>query len=336
MSPIARPPSVVLLLMAYHGGHLSAPAQSVVSGPISGAVFDAPSRSARAVVGMLGSASLGLPLSGHLDFASISPAGHAIGFRDDQCLVVSGLRSGELKEIALPGCTDEVAEAVAWSPDGSVAILRKGNWFQPISGLPKSPRAGIRSVLDAPVLSAIATGRDGSKKLIGVGGVRPGIYQVGDAGDLTLLFQIPLPKLLTSNAAGDAIYAWDELSQSVYVWRPNFGEPEIHPLSPFKDPVALQWALDDAGNQVLYVAGKKDRMLAVYDASRFELLSRVELTFEPTTVEPLGGGAYLLAPRPADGEPFWAFTNHGELKVHFVPAPPIAVGQFRTTEASSQ
>ena len=111
----------------------------------------------------------------------------------------------------------------------------------------------------------------------------------------------------------------------VYVWRPNFGGPEIHPLSPFKDPVALQWALDDAGNQVLYVAGKKDRMLAVYDASRFELLSRVELTFEPTTVEPLGGGAYLLAPRPADGEPFWAFTNHGELKVHFVPAPPIAV-----------
>ncbi len=48
-------------------------AQSALIGPVEGFVFDPPTRTIRAVNGVLGSATLGRALSRDLDFASIAP-----------------------------------------------------------------------------------------------------------------------------------------------------------------------------------------------------------------------------------------------------------------------
>ena len=95
----------VLLFLAALSSIPSVLAQpSGVSGPVEGFTFDAPTSSIRAVIGSLGSASLGPAALSRLIFASVAPhQNYGIAFRRGQFLFVSQLGSDQVSTAGLPG-----------------------------------------------------------------------------------------------------------------------------------------------------------------------------------------------------------------------------------------
>ena len=75
-------------------------------GPHEGFVFDGPTRSIRAVNGMLGAASMGPVLLPELEYASLAPnADYGVAFRPGECLWVSNLESGQASTAAISRCS---------------------------------------------------------------------------------------------------------------------------------------------------------------------------------------------------------------------------------------
>src|SRR5439155_21041528 len=84
---------VLLSAISLCGGSLLAQLAEM-NGPIEGFIFDAPTGSFRAVIGMPGSASLGPPILDGFSRGSVAPRkDYGLAFKDGKCALVSGLGS---------------------------------------------------------------------------------------------------------------------------------------------------------------------------------------------------------------------------------------------------
>ena len=302
-------------------------AQTPVSGPTEGFVFDLPTNSLRAIVGFLGSASLGPAILPKLDYASVAPQkNYAIAFQDGRCLVVSGLDSEHVTTTTLPGAFS-VPESVAWSGDGSVAVLysRTGNWVRTISDLPISPNAA--SFLDLSsqggVLSTVVADLHGEHVVIGITGDNAGVFQIASDQSLLPLVSVSKPTSLDFTDDGRKLYIIDGDSVQLSEFNLTDSTSQTWRLNELEDPIAVRLARDAAQRQVIYVAGRRDQALLVYDSSTHEVVGRVSLTFQPSGIEILGRDSYLLRPRASFDDPLWSFRNSAQPMVYFVPATPL-------------
>lgn len=92
-----------------------------IAGPLSGVLFDAPAKSLRRVVGVMGNAYVGAAVATELDWAQAGPQAR-LGFavREGQLFAVSGLLTEpHWQALSLP----IESRPLAWSPDGSEALL---------------------------------------------------------------------------------------------------------------------------------------------------------------------------------------------------------------------
>jgi sugar lactone lactonase YvrE len=328
--------SLVFLSVLLSSGLL--PAQWMpLRGPVEAFTFDAPTTSIRAVVGTLGSASLGPALLSGLDYASVAPGrDYAIGFHGGQGLLVSGLGSEEMSIIDLPASLP-VPEGIVWSGDGSLAILysRTGNWIRTLNDLPGSASPGpYISALSLPgSLSAVATDFPGKRIAIGVAGENAGVYEITGSEALLPLLSVPRPTALAFSGDGGTLYILDSATMQMFGLTLAGLAFQSWRLEGLQDPSAVSCAQDEAGRQVVYVAAHGDRVLRVYDASTHDVVASALLTFQPAAIEPLGPGSFLLRPRVDNGDPLWSFTNASEPMVYFIPATPlIEVGEDRSSE----
>lgn len=306
-------------------------AQTPVSGPTEGFIFDLPTNSLRAIVGLLGSASLGPAILAKLDYASVAPQkNYAIAFQDGRCLVVSGLDSEHVTTTTLPGAFS-VPEGVAWSGDGSVAVLysRTGNWVRTISDLPISPNAA--SFLDLSsqggALSTVVADLHGEHVVIGITGDNAGVFQIASDQSFLPLVSVSKPISLAFTDDGRKLYIIDGDSMQLSELNLADSTSQAWRINELEDPIAVRLARDPEQRQVIYVAGRRDRSLLVYDSSTHEVVGRVSLTFQPSGIEILGRDSYLLRPRASYDDPLWSFRNSAQPMVYFVPATPLIVGE---------
>ena len=306
-------------------------AQTPVSGPTEGFIFDLPTNSLRAIVGFLGSASLGPAILPKLDYASVAPRkNYAIAFQDGRCLVVSGLDSEHVTTTALPGAFS-VPESVAWSGDGSVAVLysRTGNWVRTISDLPSSPNAA--SFLDLSsqggTLSTVVADLHGEHVVFGITGDNAGVFQIASDQSLLPLVSVSKPISLAFTDDGRKLYIINGDSVQLSEFNLTDFTSRTWRLNELEDPIAVRLARDAAQRQVIYVAGRRDQALLVYDSSTHEVVGRVSLTFQPSGIEILGRDSYLLRPRASFDDPLWSFRNSAQPMVYFVPATPLIAGE---------
>jgi len=306
-------------------------AQTPVTGPTEGFIFDLPTNSLRAIVGILGSASLGPAILAKLEYATVAPQkNYAIAFQDGRCLIVSGLDSEQVTTTTLSG-EFSVPEGVAWSGDGSVAVLysRTGNWIRTISGLPASPNAA--SLLDLSslggALSTVAADLHGEHVVIGITGDNAGVFQI--ASDQSFLPLVPVSKPISLAFADDGrkLYIVDGDSMQLTEFNLADSTSQAWRINELEDPIAVRPARDAAQRQVIYVAGRGDRSLVVYDSSTHEAIGRVSLAFQPSGIEILGRDSYLLRPRVSYDDPLWSFRNSAQPMVYFVPATPLIAGE---------
>jgi len=297
------------------------------SGPVEGFTFDPPTMSLRPVVGSLGSASLGQPILGRLAYGSVAPQqNYALTFRDGRCAVVLGLGAAQTSTVSVPG-SFVLPEGVAWSGDGSTAILysRTGNWIQIFSGLPAAVNPGA-SLSIAPLggtLAAVITDSHGAQIAIGVVGEIAGIYQIANGANFVPLLSVSKPIALAFSEDGGTLYAVDGATDQVFAQSMADLTYQSWPLNGLSDPVAIRPTHDTANRAVIYVAGRSDQLLMAYDPSTHQVLASAQLSFQPSVIQPLGINSFLLGSRSTSDDILWSFRNTPQPIVYFVPAPPV-------------
>jgi hypothetical protein len=298
---------------------------------VEGFTFDAPTRSIRAVIGSLGSASLGPAAMNELDFASIAPRqDYGIAFRRGQSLLVSllasTLGSGQVSTAALPA-PFSVPDGVVWSDDGSVAVLysRASSWIQTFTGFPSAVKPGPVTSISSlgGSLSALATDLHGQRVAAGVIGDQAGVYAITNGQGFVPLLRMPNPVALTFSGDGGTLYALDGTANQVSEINLASYATQTWPVGT-EDAVAIQAARNGSNQEVLYVAGRGDRLLLAFDRSTHQQVASIPLSFAPTAIEPLGNNSFSLRSRTAASDPLWSFANGSQPTVYFVPATPLA------------
>jgi hypothetical protein len=308
--------------------------QMLMSGPVEGYVFDEPSRSFRAVLGFPGSASLGPALSVGFDYGSVAPLkNYAIAFQKNHIKFVSGLGTGHISISSIPAVFVK-AESVAWSGDGSAAVIysRSGNWVQLLTGFPAtasgcSPYSCVPAVVESvdvaamhASLATVVLDVHGKNVALGASGERAGVYLNTDRHGFALVAQASLPTALSFSDDGTMLYALDEPSSELSAVRLSNFSFQTHSLTGLVDPFALKFGRDAAGRAVLYIASRKNRIFRTYDPANNHLVSDIALSFVPTGIDELGTRSFLLSPR-TKASPLWLFSSAPHRGVYFVPAP---------------
>jgi hypothetical protein len=312
-------------------GSLSA--QYPIAGPVEGVVFDKPARSFRAVLGALGSASLGSVVAGTYDFGSVAPLHqHGLGWSDGRLNLVSGLTSDHPSAVKIEaGEAIPEPERAAWSTDGSVAVLysRTGNWILPVTGLPGSPSLGALIDVSATgkLLTAVAIDGKGDNVVVATTGESPGMYKLRDGLQLIQLAALGNPVALSFSPDGQLLYAIDAAEMRVAELRIHGSGLEFWPIASIQEPVGIRVAKGGSGQAFIHIIGASDRRLVTYDVRERQAISQLELSFVPTSIDQLGRDSFLLRAREHEGDPLWSFTTSSTPLVRFIPATPLAVGE---------
>jgi hypothetical protein len=306
--------------------------QAPLSGPVEGFTFDLPTRSLRPVIGSLGSASLGQPLL-NAAFGSVAPhQNYALTFQRDRCTLIEGLGSEQRSSVQIPG-SFAFPEAVSWSGDGTTAILysRTGNWLQVISGLPSAANPGpsLSLSLLGGQLSSVTTDLRGQHVVIGMVGAPGGVFQVKDGGTFVPLLSAVEPVAMALADDGTTLYAIDSTTSQMFEQNLTNLSSQSWPLDGLADPAALVSTKDAAHREVIYVAGRGDRLLKVFDSSTHAVLASIQLNFQPDVIQPLGSGSFLLGSRSIADDILWSFTNAPQPTVFFIPAAPLRLRENR-------
>jgi hypothetical protein len=307
-------------------------AQPGMVGPVEAFAFDAPTRSLRAVSGLLGSSTFGPILIGELDNAFVAPQmSYAIAIRDGQAWFASGLGSGNIGMSKLPVAVRP--DGVAWSRDGSVAVLYSlsGSSIQLVSGLPGA--ANVAAPVDLTPLGGsllkVAADTTGQNVAIGIGGNGGSIYLMDRNSNFVPVAGVANPVAVLFSDDGKTLYALDGNSkQLLEVSTADFTSQDLD-LSDLMDPIAVAGTSDSTGRRVIYVAGGQDSVLRSYDATTNQIITTVPLAFQPTSLQVFGGTSFILAPRTSATAPLWAFRNAAVPAAYFVPAAPAVPLQVR-------
>ena len=298
---------------------------AAVNGPIEGFLFDAPTGTLRAVMGVPGSATLGPAMQDRVDFGSIAPRqSYAITFQGGTCQIVSGLNSSAPSTTIVTGVAGR-PDGAAWSADGTLAILysRSGNWIQTLTGLPSAPTSGpyldIASSLRG-TLSAVASDPQGKKIAIAVSGAAGGVYLTSDNQSFVPVLRSPKVIALSFSADGTSLYALDNAVPELAVVDLNTFNFQSLPLDGLSDPVGIRPDQDNQGRQVVYVASGSDRLLRIIDVARQQVLTDVALNVAPTGMDVLGAHSFVIASRSERSQPLWLFTSSPLPAAYFVPA----------------
>ena len=301
--------------------------QAPIRGPVEAYTFDAPTMSFRAVVGSLGSSSLGPALVEGIEYGTVAPRrDYAIAVRNGTVILVTGLGSGQVAAAQLSGAFS-TPEGVAWSEDASLAVLysRAGEWIQPVRGLPAAPETGSPLSLSSlgGSLSFVAVSGRGAHIAIGMAGETGGLFEVTAEQNIMPLLTLRKPVAATFSADGGTLYFLDGSSRQLSALNWQQRTSQTLPLDNVQDPFALGAVRDGVRGEIVYVASRSDRRLASYEASTGAAGATVELDFEPTGIEPLGRQSFSLAARAANSDPLWSFVTLPQPAIYFVPATPL-------------
>lgn len=302
----------------------AAQAQGPLSGPVEAYAFDAPTSSFRALVGYIGSSSLGPALLDRVDYGSVAPRrNYALALREEKFALVSGLGTDGLRTSELSGVFGK-PEGTAWSDDGSVAILfsKKESWIQFVKGLPATPEVGSPIALSSlgGNLTFVSINARGDRAAIGIDGEAAGIFEINGQNIVPLT---TIAKSLAGAFSTDSafLYVLDANRRVTALnWQDRTGQTWA--LENVQDPSALR-VIRDRGADTLFVTGRGDRRLLSYEAASGVPGAAMDLDFEPTSMEPLGRTSYSLAARRGKTDPLWSFVSSPQPAIYFVPATPL-------------
>ncbi|MCP5118363.1 MAG: hypothetical protein GY953_46720 [bacterium] len=308
-----------------------------VRGPVTGTVYDDYEKALRPMVGMLGAAYLGAPLTGALDGGLASPDGRlAVAAEGGSFYLLRGLDTGQLRSAALPRGSG-VPERMSWSGDSSTVAVQTGGRILLYSGVSEPPRGRTAArrprssqdralsvaqldLSDLGTITALAVDDSGSV-LVGAAG---GLFRLAADGDRTLLAAAESVSGIA--LAEDRLYVTDRSRNEVLEinnWRDSADVALFANQSQgVDDPVGVALSRD---GRSLWVAGGGSRSVTQFDLVSRRMLRSLALGFEPTRLSPLGDGTVmLLNERDSESQALQALEDGPDARVYFVPAASAA------------
>ncbi len=298
------------------------------SGPVEAYVFDLPSRSVRAVIGVPGASSFGSAIVEGLDFGSVAPQqNYAIVLDGVVWQLASNLDSARPKIQVLKGITAR-PQGVAWSGDGSSAALYSldGNWIQIVSGLPNQPAVGAPTDVSTlgGSLAAVASDSAGKHIAAGITGQRSGVFLFEVASQTFVpLLALSKPVALAFSSDGSNLYAIDAATRQLSVINLASTSAQAISLEGLTDPFAVSAGPATASSQMIYIASRSDQILREYNLSSRQTIADLPLSFAPTGLQEFGHNSFLVASRARSADPLWLFADAPQPAVFFVPALPL-------------
>jgi hypothetical protein len=304
--------------------------QTFLSGPVEGFIFDLPTQSFRAVIGLPGSATFGPVLASGFDTGWVAPhKGYAIGFQEGNGFLIAGLNAGQVTTTSLIGLSGR-PDAVAWSGDGSVAVLysRTGSWMQTVNGLPDAPEVGS-SVDLSPLggsLSTIVTDSHGKTIALAFHGNNSGVFLL--SGGQSFVSAVPManPAALAFSSDDTSLYILDGNALQLTIFTLSDSSFQTFQLDGLQNPSAIAAGRDAQGRQVVYVADATDQIFRSYDPSTQQVLLDLPLDFQPTGIATFGPNSFVIARRLQTTDPLWLFASMPAPGVYFVPAASATSG----------
>lgn len=323
---IFRPlPAIFTFLITW----VAASQTASLRGPVSGLIYDVPSRSIRPVVGFPGSSYLGQPALRDVGTVFLAPDGEsALVVEDGQVVLIRGLRNGNSTRLPVSELNGQV-DHVAWaSSSGSLVAycssMRRLLRLDVRTSPPMSGPSTDLSYLEGDV-TGVVTNDDASLAVIGFRHpTQGGLYAVSEGVPPVQLSATKDPGAAVFGDSANVLYAIDRDARQILRF-PNgvYGGSELLSFSGeserLADPVGIALSPD---GQRLYVAGGVDRMIRVYDLRSRELLLEIRLDVIPQGLSPLPAtsSVFVLGPRRSGEQPTWLLDTRRVPSVSFVPA----------------
>jgi len=304
---------------------LSCFAQSVqIGGPITGLVFDAPTKSIRRVLGMPGAAHLSPAVLSDVEWATVAPNGRVvIAIRQGEARLISVADiNQDPPGVSLAGLFDQ-PQWSAWVPDSTAVVL-----YSPTARAVQVVRLTAQSaVADSPIeitgaegdITALAI--DASSKVAVLAVKGSGIYRVTSDGAVQVLPMADASAIALS-PSGDTLWVADRSNGQVLEISSPSSSPEIRVLlsdaGRFADVSAL--GLSSDGSR-LYLASRSAQLLYWLDRSTELPSDGIALDVPATQFSPLGRASLLLlGSRDKAGDPFYLLDEQSGPGLFFVPA----------------
>ena len=337
---MSRTARVIVPAMAFAASLL---AQSTVSGPSLGFVFDSDAKGIRPILGIPGAATLGKPLdlgTGILKAAVSAQQDYVLAFPTSVSLLLIRSDHGIISTDANVEIS-AVPDLIAISPTGSAAALfyRQSALIQVLTGLPKAITLGRRiDISGLPnSLDTLAITDDGQSVLAGFpentapgsqtgevfvipadGSAQRSVLTLGHASSLTVIkngSNDNTRDLLVADDAKNALYRIADVAGQAAVAQ-VFG-PDANIAGPF----AVQPSLDNAK----YVVAAQSGAIVILDVNGGDPV-KLKCSCTPTGLHRLiGPGAFQLT-ETADGIIWmldWDPTNVADPRFLFIPPAPV-------------
>ena len=303
-----------------------------LTGPTAGFIFQRSSQTIRPILGVPGSAHVGVSTVEGFENASISPLGtSALATRRGVLYLVRGLQTGQLEEQPVVNSIPAV-NRFAWSPDGESAALYSADSRQAqIIRTPQSPAvcdgavivSGLHAIClvnagDPIDLTAVegavsALVFDGKKLLIGAAGV----YLADPSGLRRLIAEIEPGAMILD---GGDIYIADQKRNQIWLMHDYAGAATPMLFADERSGVSAPIGIRISANgRHLLIANAGSRSIDALDIATRGLVKHIELEFAPGRMESTGSGRFSLLNFGEEGEPLYLLDGGDDLAVYFVP-----------------
>lgn len=301
-------------------------AQSPLSGPIAGFVFDAGNQSIRAVVGLPPSAYLGAPVLTKTPLASVAPNGkYAIALVGTRPNLIADLTAAPVAPAELIGSMDS-PDRIVWAADSASAVL-----FSSTASSLQFLRGGDAMLSPDPAIDLSTAGTGfvllaadpaHGRAAIALNGPSTGaVYLVEDSGAITPLGSFTDAVAGGALTAGGTLYIAGQSSHQVWMLQnpKSGGSPQavLGQADGVNQPAALAV---DAGGSLLYLADKADRTIRVYDMASWTRIDELTLDSVPSTLEAFGASLFLVNARRDASDPVLLLKTGPGRTVMFIPA----------------
>jgi len=300
-----------------------------VRGPVSGILYDTPSRSIRPVVGFPGASYLGQATLSDLDAAAVSPDGDsALVVTKGETQVIRGLRSPAPIRISVPELADPI-DRFAWAANSSALVVYSAatRRLYRLDVRPTPPVTGPPVNLSdlTGTVTGLATNQDGSQTVIGIcDTAQGGFYAVSEDAPPMRIGTTVNPGAAIFASASRELYAIDRDSRQILYFSDGiYGGWEVlgfqEQTAPITDPVGLGLS---ANGQKLFVAGGSDQLVRSYDLRSRTMLQELGLDAVPQGLSALAAtvNVFVLGTRITDEQPIWVLDARLTPSVSFIPA----------------
>ena len=315
----------IRLSLALSAAALSCFAQGVqVGGPVTGLVYDTPSKSLRQIVGMPGAARLGPPLL-PVDWATVAPDG-----RTALVLVQGEVRLISSKDIGQDTAGTPVLGVLdapqlsSWAEDSSSLILysaanRSLQWVRLNAPSAEADPAVPVTGFDGDVTALAADKASGVTVISAIG---TGVHMIGPSGSAILLLPAADASAIALEPGGKTLWVSDRASAQLLQVTKLGISPEVQVLSSDPEKMADISALGlSFDKQRLYLASRSTQLLYQFDRSAALLSEGIALDATASLLLPLGRPSLrLLGLRDKLGQPLYLLDERSGPGLFFVPA----------------